>query len=653
MTTRAQLELIAVDRTRAAFDSVNRNLQSIGERVTNLGPAFGRLGALMTSGLGAASIGGVVAGLAALTKAQADVLDQFNDLKDATGASVENLSALDDVARRNGVTLDTVGGALVKFNNSLKEASDPNKGGGAVFKALGLDVEKLKALDPAEALRQTAVAFAGFADDGNKARAVQELFGKSVREMAPFLKDLAEQQQLNAKVTTEQAEEAEKFNKHLFAMQANLNDIGRSLAGPVIQGFNNFVAGVKDANKESESWLLTLLKLQPSMRLMLALMNRGPGSSGDVISDIATQRKALQDPTLSAGERASMQAKLSSLIARRNEAWAAEVTQADIGDAVSRRRAPSINVKEPGKKDTKLASMIEQGKDLADSLMAQEGGLASDFLEKWDKLSVAYKNNAISLEKLTEAQRQLLKQQPFMKREVFLGDIESDAMSRRLAAQERSRAGMEQLNRELDQLGDGGDSRKRALTAQLEARLNAGEQFDPATLDRIVRGIAGINQEFAETKDLSKEFGTAFTSALGDMLSGAKSLRDVLKGLATDILSIGLQKSITQPLGNKLGDWFSGAFAGMLPSFAGGGYTGGGSRSGGLDGMGGYLAMLHPHETVVDHARGQRAPGGVSHSYNIVVNATDNASKADLAKAVQFALAQAEARQRRSAVYGA
>jgi lambda family phage tail tape measure protein len=41
-----------------------------------------------------------------------------------------------------------------------------------------------------------------------------------------------------------------------------------------------------------------------------------------------------------------------------------------------------------------------------------------------------------------------------------------------------------------------------------------------------------------------------------------------------------------------------------LGSFAGGGYTGDGSRSGGIDGQGGFLAMLHPRETVIDHTRG-------------------------------------------------
>jgi hypothetical protein len=40
-----------------------------------------------------------------------------------------------------------------------------------------------------------------------------------------------------------------------------------------------------------------------------------------------------------------------------------------------------------------------------------------------------------------------------------------------------------------------------------------------------------------------------------------------------------------------------------VPSFAGGGYTGNGPRSGGLDGQGGFMAMLHPQERVIDLQR--------------------------------------------------
>lgn len=54
----------------------------------------------------------------------------------------------------------------------------------------------------------------------------------------------------------------------------------------------------------------------------------------------------------------------------------------------------------------------------------------------------------------------------------------------------------------------------------------------------------------------------------------------------------------------------------IAQSFDGGGYTGNGPRSGGLDGKGGFMAMMHPQETVIDHTRGQGMGGDV----NVIVN---------------------------------
>lgn len=57
-------------------------------------------------------------------------------------------------------------------------------------------------------------------------------------------------------------------------------------------------------------------------------------------------------------------------------------------------------------------------------------------------------------------------------------------------------------------------------------------------------------------------------------------------------------------------------------SFEGGGYTGDGPRVGGLDGKGGYMAMVHPKETIIDHTK-QSANGGSS-SPEIQIQVSNN-----------------------------
>lgn len=59
--------------------------------------------------------------------------------------------------------------------------------------------------------------------------------------------------------------------------------------------------------------------------------------------------------------------------------------------------------------------------------------------------------------------------------------------------------------------------------------------------------------------------------------------------------------------------------AAQLASFDGGGFTGYGPRSGGLDGKGGYIAMVHPQETIIDHTKGQQQQKSISYTFGDMI----------------------------------
>ena len=69
-------------------------------------------------------------------------------------------------------------------------------------------------------------------------------------------------------------------------------------------------------------------------------------------------------------------------------------------------------------------------------------------------------------------------------------------------------------------------------------------------------------------------------------------------------------------------------------SFEGGGFTGMGARSGGIDGRGGFLATLHPNESVIDHTKGQGA--GIT----VINNVDARGSGADVDQKIKTAMAQ-------------
>jgi len=149
-----------------------------------------------------------------------------------------------------------------------------------------------------------------------------------------------------------------------------------------------------------------------------------------------------------------------------------------------------------------------------------------------------------------------------------------------------------------------------------------------------------LNEESKKTDDVARDLGLTFSSAFEDAIVEGKALRDVLKGLAMDMARIAARKAITEPLAAGFSGLIKGGVEKIfgsdkpvwtgsgdmdLPSFAGGGSTGSGSRAGGLDGQGGFLSLLHPNETVTDHSRGSGG-GGVTIVQNINVDSRSDRS---------------------------
>jgi hypothetical protein len=90
--------------------------------------------------------------------------------------------------------------------------------------------------------------------------------------------------------------------------------------------------------------------------------------------------------------------------------------------------------------------------------------------------------------------------------------------------------------------------------------------------------------------------------------------QSVVKTVIDELIRVFIIEKMVSSISSTFGN-IGRAFG--LPEFDGGGYTGSGVRSGGLDGKGGFMAMLHPNETVVDHTRGQAAGGGATVNFNI------------------------------------
>lgn len=600
------------------------------------------LGAV-SSAIGGLAAGVSIAGIVSIGLAAVRSVDAFNDLKDATGASIENISALEDVAARTGTSFETVGTSLVKFNAALKDAK-PGSDAEAAFKALGLSVKELQALDPAEALLKTSIALAGFADDGNKARLTQELFGKSLREVAPFLKDLAEKGKLVATVTTAQAEEAERFNKELFNMQKNSQDTARALTGDLVIGINKaaealrtsgLIEGLRvlltgdDEYKNNKRLVELTDQLLTAENALSGFRAQGFADGSRVVQNAKAQVAAIKEQigvtqsyrkVLADAEKplAATKPTIGPLPGKKEKPQAEQIDEASRALAsyvkgLENTLATTEKLTEEQKaldflKGLGTTGEIAQVRELVlgqaqkvDALKAEEAAYktVSDARKSAEQYiqGLAKETQAITVDnqKLSEQVAEIgltveaLNALRLARLDAAIATQEQDRAQ--LNMQNSSEAEIEAMDRKIALLKE-----QRALTAQgqvAQAGADSKEKADRASKD------------FADTlhNDLKGAFSTAFRDSSGEPL---QAFGEAIANIVYTRAATALAESLIQSAGGTGAT----SFLGKLFSFDGGGFTGSGARAGGLDGKGGFLAVMHPKETVLDHTRNQAISSG-------------------------------------------
>lgn len=145
--------------------------------------------------------------------------------------------------------------------------------------------------------------------------------------------------------------------------------------------------------------------------------------------------------------------------------------------------------------------------------------------------------------------------------------------------------------------------------AEEEARINQLFKDGYIDADLHARGLDMLGERYLGLTSAAAAFEDIqadLKEAILDFAGGAEG--------AFDQVTKSIERMVFQAVlfgEGPFGEWFGGGALGWLtkglglPSFDGGGWTGDGARTGGLDGKGGYLAMLHPREHVIDMTRQQ------------------------------------------------
>jgi hypothetical protein len=457
---------------------------------------------------------------------------------------------------------------------------------------------------------------------------VLDIFGKAGAALIPLMKEMAENGRLNAKVSTEQSDAAKELEIAWRRTSAEGGAFSKRLA-------------------------LDLMPTLASLIDYLTLTKMGIvqiGSSLTVVAnDVATFAQVASAAIFSKTPE-DRTATIKSLLDQRNRFIEAanEDAETRLTGFKSLRDKIDATLAGEGKKEKKKGLDDYVRRDTKDPIVPRDRGGNHWFDEAIHQIDAANK----STEEFVRTQRLAIEKMDFENgligksaderaRLTAVRAIDNDVALKSITMTEDQR---EELRRLADVMkGRLMDAYDR--TAEARTRWQNGISDGTAKYLDEVRNVAGQAERFVTSANQTME-----DSFIKLATTGKFEIKDIFSTLAAEAARAAYRNQFapavasgvagaTSWLGKMLGlnSGNNGAASGgaealdamtSMWSYAGGGYTGNGSRAGGLDGQGGFLAMMHPQESVIDHT-----VGGGNAAPNVVVQVLNQSGQALSAKA--------------------
>lgn len=530
-------------------------------------------------GFAAVAVAAAAAGtaLAFAVKGSIDRADGLSKAAQRIGVTTEALSRLEWAAKLSDVSLEQLSTGMQRLSRNMLDVSN---GGGkqaaTAFKALGISVTdasgKLRSSD--EVFADIADRFSRMPDGAEKTALAMQLLGKSGAEMIPLLnsgkdglKAMAEESdRLGNTLSTKTGRAAEAFNDSITRLQAGVAGMVNKIAEAALPTLNSlietltspgFMAAMQDfaiaaiatAEAIAQVFIGAHKAFKDFMEFIGASGGEGPGAQYDERGMWETWR------TSEDGVRAA--SEINRTIDWQRTGRGGMPSVEDLYAGFGFNSDGTIKIQE-------TASAVDQLRAVFETLGAGAGGAAK----------VNKELNAI------------------------IAEGKSVFTATRTPAEAYSLE-IERLNTLLQKGAIDQDTYNRAV-------VQAQDAFQQAEFS---------GNQLAQS--LSTGLATMFSNVVSGSKSAVEAVGDLLKSLGDMLIHQGFQALIGGMFGGGggLGSIFGGLFGGGggglklgfngIPGFDAGGHTGFGARAGGLDGKGGFLAMLHPDETVLDHTRGQ------------------------------------------------
>lgn len=608
--TEERLELTAIDKATGTIKQVQGAYNQLGSAMSTVKNMLGAIG--------------VTVGAGALISLYHDAMKSaaaLDDMAESTGVSVENLSKLQTVAKIGGHDFEGLTGQISKMIKGLKGADEEGQNAGRAMQFLNVQAKDGtgRFRDTGDILVDVARKLSHYEDGANKVALVQDLLGKGAERYIPFLKDLAEETGVHARLTAQQAAEAERAEKNINRLKLAMEDARRELVVHLTPALSDFLERLMAAREAAGGF-------GPGLFTM------GITSTANIDAELRrlkAERAAMENRDWVSGNRSRAE-RMGSEVGRgligadvSRVSWQIEYLEGlkrrrDVAAARAGAGDPNSPLFEFGGQPLSYESKGREQKGLSPyegaALQLRGQAARAQFADN-EYINTQLEIQAGKYGKLTEAQRQHLLQLA-AQREVqkSLAEQRKEELEGRDAAAKAIAAYNEQLRAQAEQYRDLLDPGREYLRDQ--EKLNGLVRHGNITQEEAYQIQRKLFEARHQAKDLgdsinyaataSQAFGLAFTSAMDQLvMSSGRGIRaaDVLKATLLDVAKLLYGKFVTQPAGRFFEQLIMGTLQGVANSY-GGGYSGGTGmttggeygtwlHSGGIAGVDGRRAYVH------------------------------------------------------------
>jgi len=554
MAENTKIIISAVDKTKKGFGSVTSGLKKV----------TGAVFSMRTALVGVAG----VAGFGLLVKSSLNATDSLAKTASKIGTTTEALSALRYAADITGVATTTMDMALQRFTRRTAEAAKGTGEAKGAIRELGINAQELNRMPLDQRMLALADAFSGVKSESDRLRLAFKLFDSEGAALVNTLglgreglaELLGEAKALGAVMSSDAAQGVEDASDSLTKLKAitkGLRDQFVAALAPAIESlttrFTEFFKKIADEKGGVEQFAkdMAISFLNASVAVVQSL--------DTILTNVG---------------------KTFEFFRKKVSGFAAWANKTDLDDFT--RRADLLS---------DAFTEISTGATLSASQIRSLGlGDAEPTL-----VNIVKRYNEVN-DRIDE-----------LKAKISGGMTPID------------------LSNVIDV-----DAFKKEVESLIAIIVGGGE--GEGLVPKVADGISNMRQAFNDWKetlgdvdialqDVAKQGMNKFTDAFTDAITGAKNfgdaMRDMAKSVVDSLIKMLVQYYITKPLFDAITGSFggggnanaagnaAGTNLGGSRSFNGGGFTGMGSRSGGVDGKGGFPAILHPNETVIDHTKGQ------------------------------------------------